>query len=234
MNFYLLQLVGKWISLITISLMSFLGYEITEEDYSITNDNFEKNVPAIAEVVKHDVEKSYNNSLASGITNILSEGKDGLSFVDANGNVIVLSEVENEKVEIGTGKKGVYNGIMTAYGPDCSTCSGRGYVACHTEDKQSFNLIDDGVYYDDTTYGEVRIMAAALSEFPCGTIIKVENSNLGDFIGIVLDTGYDMRKALTNGIYHFDIAFATEKDPDIKKVTNKTGEVIYNVQRWGW
>ena len=27
---------------------------------------------------------------------------------------------------------------MTGYGPDCYTCSGRGYVACRTKDKKNF------------------------------------------------------------------------------------------------
>ena len=77
-------------------------------------------------------------------------------------------------------------------------------------------------------------LAAALSKFPCGTIVKIENSRIGDFMGIVLDTGYDMRKHYSQGIYHFDVAYSTEKDEKVSKTTDMSGKVVYNVQRWGW
>lgn len=77
-------------------------------------------------------------------------------------------------------------------------------------------------------------MAAATAEFPCGTIVEVDSSNLGKFVGIVMDTGYDMRRHLEEGIYHFDVAFETEKDEDVAKATNMTGTVKFNIQRWGW
>ena len=147
---------------------------------------------------------------------------------------VVLEEKMDEHIEVGTGKYGIYKGVMTGYGPDCSTCSGRGYVSCKTKDKKSFNLINDGVYYEDEEFGKVRVLAAALSEFPCGTIINVESKTLGNFTGIVLDTGYDMRKHLEKGIYHFDVAYTTEKDQLVSKTTDMSGNVIYSVQRWGW
>ena len=88
--------------------------------------------------------------------------------------------------------------------------------------------------YNDDEFGEVRVLAAALSEFPCGTIVEVKSSNLGDFMGIVMDTGYTMREQLKNGIYHFDVAYQTEKDENIRYATNMSGNVEFNVQRWGW
>jgi len=60
-----------------------------------------------------------------------------------------LEPVIHEEIQVGTGAYGVFNGIMTGYGPDCDTCDGKGYVACQTIDKKSFNLIDDGIYYED-------------------------------------------------------------------------------------
>lgn len=231
MNFYLLQLVGKWISLVIISVTSFFGVE-AGNDYTVVNEK--ASTPAIVEVIDHDVERVYNSSLVAGVTNVLVEGRDGLFFIDSTGNRIVLQEPINKKIEVGTARKGVYNGIITAYGPDCVGCNGRGFVACRTRDKSSFNLINDGIYYNDTVYGEIRVLSAALSKFPCGTVIHVRNSNQGDFMGIVLDTGGSMRRALENGIYHFDKAFETERDPQLRRVTNKTGNVIFEVQRWGW
>ena len=233
MNFYLLQLVGKWISLATLSIMSLFNINIGKKQYEVQNDNT-KNVSVLTNIIEYETIKTYNSSLPSNIKKTIVEGKNGVSFIDKDGETVVLEEVVNEKIEIGTGKYGIYNGIMTGYGPDCSTCDGKGYVACRTESKENFNIIDDGIYYNDSEYGEVRVLAAALTEFPCGTIINVESKTLGNFVGVVLDTGYDMRKHLEEGIYHFDVAYTTEKDNMVPKTTDMSGRVIYNVQRWGW
>lgn len=233
MNFYLLNLFGKWVSLGILSIMSLFGFTLEEETTEISNSNINKNVNISSTVIEYETIETFDSSIPSNITKVITEGKDGVIYYNDDGT-IVLEEVVDEEVIIGTGKNGEYTGVMTGYGPDCSTCSGRGYVSCKTEDKKNFNLINDGVYYNDDEYGEVRVLAAALSEFPCGTIVEVKSSNLGDFTGIVMDTGYTMREQLKNGVYHFDVAYETEKNEEIKKATNMSGEVIYSVQRWGW
>lgn len=233
MNFYLLNLFGKWVSLGILSIMSLFGFTLEEETTEISNSNINKNVNINSTVIEHETIETFDSSIPSNITKVITEGKDGVIYYNDDGT-IVLEEVVDEEVIIGTGKNGEYTGVMTGYGPDCSTCSGRGYVSCKTEDKKNFNLINDGVYYNDDEYGEVRVLAAALSEFPCGTIVEVKSSNLGDFTGIVMDTGYTMREQLKNDVYHFDVAYETEKNEEIKKATNMSGEVIYSVQRWGW
>ena len=233
MNFYLLNLFGKWVSLGILSIMSLFGFTLEEETTEISNSNINKNVNINSTVIEHETIETFDSSIPSNITKVITEGKDGVIYYNDDGT-IVLEEVVDEEVIIGTGKNGEYTGVMTGYGPDCSTCSGRGYVSCKTEDKKNFNLINDGVYYNDDEYGEVRVLAAALSEFPCGTIVEVKSSNLGNFTGIVMDTGYTMREQLKNGVYHFDVAYETEKNEEIKKATNMSGEVIYSVQRWGW
>lgn len=234
MNFYLLNLFGKWVSFGILSIVSLLGFNIDEKTFEVRNSNIDKNVNVISTVIEHKTIKNYDSSIPSNITKIIKEGQDGVIYYNEMNEVVVLEGVVDEEIIIGTGKNGEYTGVITGYGPDCKTCSGRGYVSCRTENKKSFNLITDGIYYNDDEYGEVRVLAAALSEFPCGTIVEVKNSNLGDFIGIVMDTGYDMRKHLEEGIYHFDVAYETEKNEEVKKVTDMSGDIIYNVQRWGW
>ena len=233
MNFYLLNLFGKWVSLGILSIMSLFGFDIEEKTIEISNINIDKNVNIVSNVIEHKTTEIFDSSIPSNITKVIQEGKDGVTYYNGE-ETIILEDVVDEEVIIGTGKNGEYTGVMTGYGPDCSTCSGRGFVSCKTEDKKNFNLINDGIYYNDDEYGEVRVLAAALSEFPCGTIIEVKNSNLGDFTGIVLDTGYTMREQLKKGVYHFDVAYQTEKDESIKKATDMSGDVIYSVQRWGW
>lgn len=232
MNFYLIELLGKWVCFLAVSLSSLIGLTPTKE-YEI-QDNNDKNVSVLTEVIPYETNITYNNAIPSDVTKTITEGSDGLKFKTSSGTEVILQEVINEEIEVGTGAYGIYNGIMTGYGPDCSTCSGRGYVACKTEDKKSFNLLIDGVYYNDDEYGSVRVLAADLTAFPCGTIIKVESRTLGTFMGIVLDTGYDMKKNYGLGIYHFDVAYTTEKDQMVAKTTDMSGTVVYNVQRWGW
>jgi hypothetical protein len=186
------------------------------------------------QVDKYNTIEIYDESIPNNITQTVVEGQDGLSFTDQDGNKIAIKEVVDEQKIIGTGRYGIYHGIMTGYGPDCTTCDGLGWVACPTRDNKGFNLITDGVYYDDEEYGTSRILAAAFAEFPCGTIVDVDSPNLGKFRGIVLDTGYDMRRFYSMGIYHFDVAYDTEENPMVPYTTSMTGEVIYSVQRWGW
>lgn len=233
MNFYLLQVVGKWISLLVVSTMSLFGYSISFDNAEVANTNMGKNANIQTEVIKHETITTFDESLPRNVSKVLVEGKDGLAFINENGEQQILEPVIHEELHVGTGPYGVYTGIMTGYGPDCKTCSGVGNVACKTVDNKVFNLINDGVYYEDSEYGSVRVLAAALSAFPCGTIVEVDSSNLGKFMGIVLDTGYDMRKNLENGVYHFDVAYETELDEMVPKTTNKQG-VTYSVQRWGW
>ena len=202
--------------------------------YSADNDVYKKNAVSLAQVVKYETITTYDESIPNNITKTVVEGQDGLYYLNSNGGATTINEVVNEEIVVGTGKYGVYKGIMTGYGPDCVTCDGLGIVACPTENKKAFNLITDGVYYNDDEFGNVRVLAAALAEFPCGTIVEVDSSNLGKFMGIVLDTGYDMRRFYKMGIYHFDVAYDTEANKMVPYTTNMTGEVVYSVQRWGW
>ena len=202
--------------------------------YTVGNNEFNKNAASLAQVVKYDTALIYDESIPNNISKTIVEGQDGLYYINQDGGATTINEVINEQVVVGTGKYGVYKGIMTGYGPDCVTCDGLGYVACSTKDKKDFNIITDGIYYDDEEFGEVRVLAAALAEFPCGTIVEVDSSNLGKFMGIVMDTGYDMRRFYKMGIYHFDVAYDTEENYMVPYTTNMTGEVVYSVQRWGW
>lgn len=233
MNFYLLELLGKWVCFLVVSLSSNVGIQIFNENYEI-QDNNNKNVSVVTEVIPYETDIIYNDNLPNGEKNVISAGSNGLKFVNSNGEEVIIQNVINETIELGTAPQATFTGIITGYGPDCTTCSGVGNVACRTKDRQTFNLLNDGIYYNDEEYGSVRVLAADLTGFPCGTIIKVESRTLGTFMGIVLDTGYDMRKHYAMGIYHFDVAYLTELDEMVPKTTDMSGSVVYNVQRWGW
>lgn len=71
-------------------------------------------------------------------------------------------------------------GTLSGYGPDCAGCSG--FLASGLDVREGI------IYYSDSTYGNVRILAGD-SSYPYGTIVRVKGSKLSDFIGIVLDRG---------------------------------------------
>lgn len=228
----LLRLV--FINLGAIIIFVFCVANFEDVHYVVSNSLANYNVAAETQVVKYETITTYDESIPSNITKTLVEGQDGLFFINKSGGATTLQEVINEEVVVGTGKYGIYNGIMTGYGPDCATCDGLGFVACSTKDKKGYNIITDGIYYNDEEFGEVRVLAAALAEFPCGTIVEVDSPNLGKFMGIVMDTGYDMRRFYSMGIYHFDVAYDSEENYMVPYTTSMTGEVVYSVQRWGW
>ena len=151
---------------------------------------------------------------------------------------VVVEEVkEEETVSVTTStpnevNDAVFVGKMTGYGADCIGCSGVGALSCRGADGSRHTLTENGEYYNDATYGTVRIVAAALDKFPCGTIVKVDHPALGSFYAVVMDTGGSMRNAWANGYVWMDLAFKTESDPDIYATTSSN--TTYSVQRWGW
>ena len=90
----------------------------------------------------------------------------------------------------------VFTGTMSGYGSDIGSLTASGHY------------IGDSIYYPDSTYGNIRILAGDRS-IPFGTVIRVSNSNAGSFIGIVLDTG---RNIGFDRLYDFDLLFETSKE----------------------
>lgn len=111
-------------------------------------------------------------------------------------------------------------GNITGYGPDCYGCTGSGNTA------SGYN-IKNTMYYQDTTYGQLRILAADRS-IPIGTIIRVSGLKVYDvpFLAIVLDRG----GAITGT--HMDLAFTTEKDPLVSQIGNSKN-ITYEVLKYG-
>ena len=89
-----------------------------------------------------------------------------------------------------------FKGTMSGYGSDIGNYTASGHY------------IGDSIYYPDSTYGDIRILAGDKS-IPFGTVIEVSNSNAGSFIGIVLDTG---RNIGFDRLYDFDLLFETSKE----------------------
>lgn len=121
--------------------------------------------------------------------------------VEENTTVEKVEEVVSVSVnEILTGK-------MSGYGPDCVGCSG--YLA-------NGKYVGDGnIYYDDSEYGRVRIVAGD-KKYKFGTIVRINDS----LLAIVLDRG----GAIGIGKkFMFDLLYESEAE------ANKNG-VSYNTK----
>lgn len=185
MNFSLLQLVGKCITLGFVSFLSLFNIDAYKENEIVVNN---ANINKDAQIVE-----------------------------------VTMNDLNED---------GIYPGKMVGYGPDCPGCSYHGYVYCKTENKEVFSLKYDGIYYTDDEYGKVRIVAAALSKFPCGTIIQVQEFGELPFTVIVLDTGSTVRNAWKRGIVIMDLAYEANA---LAGSDGRTGNnITYEVQRWGW
>lgn len=230
MNIYLIQVIGNFVNFLVVTVLSLFGV-LNSVDTEIKNYDVTKNSYIENQTVNYSTIYQYNSKVPSNISKVLVKGEDGIVYVNNYDNTqIVLKEVVNEVIEVGTGDPGVFQGRLTGYGPDCPGCSVVGNVSCRTREGANHSLINNGITYIDQEYGEVRILAAATSAFPCGTIIAVDNGILAPFYAIVLDTGYDMRNAWSNGSVWFDLAFASQAS-----VTNVSNEqALFSVQRWGW
>lgn len=242
MNVYLLQLVNKWIGIISISIMSIFGL-YNEEEVSLTNANNDINVNIINYVEEHDTIVEYNSKLPSNITNVITEGVDKITYdvLEQTKTEVADTKTEGTKtlqedvtevVEKGTGTYGLYTGTLTGYSADCGAgCSGEGYLACKTESNERFSIKYNGIYYEDDEFGKVRILSAATA-FPCGTIVKITKTGVDPYYAVVMDRGGSMNTQWAKGIVHIDLAF---EDNEVIKTNTLTGKNInFSVQRWGW
>ena len=211
------------IILLAFFLVGFHRVNDSEQIVSVFNDDYFKSTKVSFNIEQFDTEYIYNSDVPEGKSTVIREGEDGYSIVGGN----VFIEPVNKIVEVGTGKFEIVYGSTTGYGADCVGCSGT--VSCSTANG-SHNLIRDGIYYNDSKYGEVRIVAADNSKFPCGTIMSIDNGVIDPFMA----TGSAMSNAWKNGKVLIDIAFNYENSNGIHNATNKSGNVRFKVYRTGW
>jgi 3D (Asp-Asp-Asp) domain-containing protein len=112
----------------------------------------------------------------------------------------------------------VFTGQLTGYGPDCNGCSGK--------TASGYNVKNGNIYFDDSFYGEVRIVAAD-RKFAIGTVVRITASRVSEnpILAIVLDRGAAIKGN------KFDLLFASSSDTHgIGRQTN----VKFEVLRLGW
>lgn len=116
-----------------------------------------------------------------------------INFVKTTSSIILPSvpkiikvndttNINNDKeVNINNNNKAIetFYGNVSHYGPDCRGCCGKTATG--------YNVNNGNIYYNDQTYGLIRI-AAADKSLPFGSIIRIQNNNQ-NIIAIVLDRG---------------------------------------------
>lgn len=124
----------------------------------------------------------------------------------------------SEVLQYGKTNPVIFQGTMTGYGPDCVGCTGK--VSCPPRS----DVRNGNIYFDDNTYGTVRIVAADGS-IPCGTIVKVSGGRLSEgMTAIVLDRGGVIKGTL------MDLLMPSEKS----SISFGRQNVTYEIVRWGW
>ncbi len=234
MDIYLLKLVGNWISVLFVSLLSLFGVNNYQEvTTNIENTSYTDPVSVVNKIIPYETEYVYNPKKASTAKReILVPGVDGLSYTYENGETKILKDATTQVIEVGTGRAGIYQGRLTTYGGDCYGCSKTATVACRTKDGKRWSLFKDGIYYSDDEYGKVRIIAADLGGFPCGTMIEIDNGKIDPFMAVVMDTGGTMRQQYAQGYIWMDLAFKYQGDS--KGTNTGSKNTKFTVQRWGW
>lgn len=216
----------RFFTFLFLASTSFMGMTINRT-VTVFNDSVNKTSNISIVPISYEIETRYSDDLLYGQERVLNEGVDGYAL---KSGAVVVKPI-NKVIEIGRGPISISYGSTTGYGADCVGCSGN--VACSTRNG-THNLIRDGVYYNDSKYGNVRIVAADNSLYSCGTIIEVDNGIMDPFMAIVLDTGGTMRNAWDAGNILIDIAFSYEDSRGIYDATNMSGSVKFKVYRLGW
>lgn len=229
MNLYLVQIIIKFLRMLFIALISFFNITIYAERENVAqNELINKDKYAVNMVVIKEEKKAttIKKKTTTNKTNIIPKAQPKTEIAQV---LVANQEVNNVSKQSAIE---TFTGRLTGYGPDCAGCSGYGNLACRTKEKGTFSLKTNGIYYNDSEYGKVRILAAATSKFRCGTIITVTKEGQQPFNAVVLDTGGSMRKAWANGNVWMDLAYSTEA---MAGSDNLTGHNIkFEVQRYGW
>lgn len=111
-------------------------------------------------------------------------------------------------------------GKLTAYGPDCIGCGGSSACA----PRQNFQ--NGNIYFEDSTYGKVRILAADKA-LPCGSIVRVSNISIYDepILAIVMDRGGAIKGN------HLDLLFTSENNLEGFSTQN---DIQFEILRYGF
>ncbi len=133
---------------------------------------------------------------------------------------VIYDTFEEALLVAQSGQNSSFVGKITGYGPDCKGCGGNS--ACPP--KQNFK--NGNIYFNDVTYGKVRIVAAD-KRLPCGSIVRIHNIAIysDPIIAIVMDRGGAVKGK------HLDLLFETEKN---MQGMHTQGNIQFDILRFGF
>lgn len=142
-------------------------------------------------------------------------------IIQKSQNELYNERNNNNVTNIVNTNKSLYKfmGELTGYSGDCPLCSG--YLACPPRT----NVLKEGIYYNDKSYGNVRIVASS-KNYSCGTILKfnVKKISPEPIIAIVLDRG------VSGNV----IDLLTESSEIATKNVGRVKNLEFEVLREGW
>ena len=151
-----------------------------------------------------------STSMSSIVNDNINKGVDK-ETIQVSQNQLYLDGIYNPKY--------TFVGDLTGYAGDCPLCTG--YLACPPRT----NVLEEGIYFEDKTYGTLRI-AASSRKYPCGTIIEFDVGKLSDepIIAIILD----------RGVGGNDIDLLSENEDIARKEVGRVKNQEFRVLREGW
>lgn len=232
MNIYLLEHFLRWIGMLFVSFISIFNVG-TYDEYVLNVDNknmdFGTNIVNQQPIVLQTQKAEKQEEVQIPVVNTTEQVQ-----VQAEQKVVKEESVKQVEEQVTTQPVTLESmtGRLTGYGPDCTGCSGTGNLACRTKEGTKYNLYNNGIYYNDSTFGQVRIVAAAKQKFPCGTIIEIVKAGQQPITAVVLDRGGSMNAAYSNGTIWIDLAYASIADAKVGGLAGYNYQI--NVKRWGW
>lgn len=212
---------------------------------TISNNNFEKMADRTSILFKE--EDRMINAVNASVVVVLDDNTKEDILEEENMDVLEEEKVSEKTDEIKEDNNNLadlenvietYTGILTGYGPDCAGCGNFNTGKVSTASGYHVANIVDGatqpaftVTYNDSEYGEVRIVAAD-ANIPFYSIVRITIPGSEPIMTIVLDRGSTVgfencrsdRGCLTN----FDLLFASES-----QAIGKTHNVKFELLRSG-
>ena len=166
------------------------------------------------------------------------ENTSSILSVNSSYNLVPYLSAEKDEIAVANDYSDVnvidtFTGTITAYGPDCVGCSGITASGYKVAKNVNGVITSTTTTYTDETFGELRVLAAATSKFPFGTVIRISGSRIDGYItGIVLDRGGAMNNAYAEGEILIDLLFATENSREVYDF-GRQRNVTFEVLRYG-
>lgn len=214
--------ISGQILLVSLFLVVLFSSEVdNKKTVEIDNDNFIKMADSVSYLFKQEEKDKSVDVDESVVTPLDLEKNDSENLVDEKKEDEPVSSFSDNSIPPQENTSTDYVvldtviGNLTGYGPDC--------YGCTTGKTSTGHNLYESIYYNDSEYGSLRILAADYS-FPDYSVFRVTIPGKESFLAIVLDRGGNV--GYGKGTL-FDLAYATESDPNILGLTyNVTFELL--------